>query len=171
MNLRNIKSYARPLLIILGAIMATVGSSWEIDAYSRYNYPGKVFILQEYMIQTQQEMLGFIVFISGASIMFLCVSYPWPWVRKVTCVNCQESKTRNRNDEGVAICDSCEEAAWKKSLIDKVKDEEVLGCPVDGFAMHKLVLNRTEIVVDQCPECGGTWLNRNRTFELEESLR
>lgn len=104
-------------------------------------------------------------------ILLLVLVHPWPWIRKTTCVNCQKDKTRNRNDKGLAICDNCEEALHTKKLIEeKTKDEKTLGCPVDGSAMHKLVLNGTEIVVDQCPECGGTWLSRDEIHELEEDL-
>ena len=108
---------------------------------------------------------------SLVTILIFAAVYPWPWIRKATCVNCQKSKTRNRNDEGLAICDNCEEALHTKKLIEeKTKDEKILGCPVDGSAMHKLVLNGTEIVVDQCPECGGTWLSKDEVHKLEEDL-
>ncbi len=158
------------ILAVTIFLMFIMGSILQIDASSKYDYPGRTFILQDHMTQTQQEMLGVIMIISAIVMLLMPLTYPWLWVRKVTCVSCQESKTRNRNDEGVAICDSCEEVTWKKSLIDLVKDEKILGCPVDGSPMDKMVLSGTEIVVDQCPNCKGTWLNQSETEELEEDL-
>lgn len=158
-------------IMIFGAIIATVGSIWAIDTdSSRYNYPGRMFILQDYMTQAQQTMLGLAMFFSGMGIMLLPLAYPWPWFRKVPCVNCQKNKTRGRNDDNLAICDDCEENMRKQALIDKFKDEDILMCPVDGSKMDKLVLDGTEIVADQCPDCKGTWLSKDEIEELEEDL-
>jgi hypothetical protein len=158
------------ILFVMGFILGVTGPIFIGDASRGHEYEAGSFLLQEYMSQSQQSILGLVMTVLGLVMAIAPIFEPWPWVRKVTCVSCQESKTRNRNDEGVAICDSCEEAAWKKSLIDKVKDEAILKCPKDGSPMDKMVLGGTEIVVDNCPSCGGTFLSKEEKEELEEDL-
>lgn len=149
------------VMLIAGVILLT-------DANSRY--VEMQFILQEHMSRHEQLIIG-LSLVSGSIVCaILTVLHPWPFVYKSSCVNCHENKTRNRDEKGLAICDDCAKVIWKKELIDKVKDEDILSCPVDGSTMEKLVLNGTEIVIDLCPKCKGAWLNKDETEELEESL-
>lgn len=152
------------IMLVCAFVVMTMGVILIVDADSR------TFILEGYMIQKQQEMLGLIMCVLGIGMLILFITDPWPWVRKTTCVNCHTVKTRNRNDDDLPVCDDCEYNIEKQALIDKVKDENILMCPVDGSKMDKLVLSGTRIVVDQCPTCKGAWLNKNETEELEEDL-
>lgn len=114
--------------------------------------------------------LGLTMFVLGIVVLLSPLTYPWLWVPKRVCVSCNKNKTRNRDENKVPICEDCEDAIWKEGLIKKTENEKVLACPVDGSAMHKLVLNGTEIVVDQCPTCKGTWLDQSEAEELEEEI-
>jgi hypothetical protein len=169
-KLRNMKLLSAIILAVTVFLMFIMGSILQIDASSKYDYPGRTFILQDHMAQTQQEMLGLVMIISAIVMLFMPLTYPWLWVRKALCATCHKNRTYGRNEDGLAICDECGEKAWEQGLTDKVKDEKVLSCPVDGSVMDKLVLSGTEIVVDHCPSCKGTFLSKEETEELEEDL-
>jgi hypothetical protein len=121
------------------------------------------------MIST--SLLLAITFSSVALLLILALSYPWPWIRKATCVNCQKSRTRNRSDEGLPICDDCEETLHTKKLIEeKTKDEKILKCPVDDTPMQKVVFSEIGVVIDKCPECEGSWFSKEEKQQIKDVL-
>jgi len=170
MKLRTAMILKAMILAVTTFLMLIMGSILQIDASSKYDYPGSTFILQDHMTQTQQEMLGVIMIISAIVMLLMPLTYPWLWVRKAPCATCHKNRTYSRNEDGLAICDECGKKTWEQGLIDKVKDEKVLSCPVDGSVMDKLVLSGTEIVVDHCPSCKGAFLSKEETEKLEEDL-
>jgi len=110
------------------------------------------------------------------------------------CPNCQcELKPRDIGGVEVDECRECQGVWFDKDELRQAKDatdsdlswldfeiwkheedfqttESSRKCPACGKQMASLVYGSTSVVIDYCPTCRGTWLNKGEFKKIIESL-
>ena len=79
--------------------------------------------------------------------------------KKEVCSHCNTNKTR-RSFENQPTCPAC------RIKIQMGRETERT-CPIDGTPLVKSASN--EIIIDQCPRCGGVWLDAGELDAIKEA--
>lgn len=149
-------------LLILGAIlMINIGNN------KQYSEP----LLIEHVTKGQQMLIGLGMIICGAMFYVFVALFPWPWLRRRICTDCNENKTPNIDGERLDLCVQCKRKHLEKKLLGKASSQPLLNCPFDGEVMGKFVLSESEIVIDKCKKCGCVILEKDEIKELEQRLK
>lgn len=83
-----------------------------------------------------------------------------PWFKKKqVCVHCGTRETR-REFENQSACQEC-----RRNIL--MSREEQRLCPVDGSMLVKLI--KSEIIVDECPQCQGIWLDAGELEAIKQA--
>ena len=105
------------------------------------------------------------LFLAVAFGLFRLIRYVWP--KKKLCHVCKKTKTNNKNDEGLLICEECDH----KQLLQNAEHEEpALLCPIhtDKVMDIRILPDFKGFIVHECPHpsCNIMVIDKRRLKDI-----